>query len=79
MHDHGGVQREHRAAFAVVRVDEYLPPKTAITDRISVKEIVSTLDEAEREVARLNELNADKGCLYFWQHTSVLEPAERPT
>jgi hypothetical protein len=25
----------------------------------------------EAEVERLNELNADKNCLYFWQYTRV--------
>ena len=29
---------------------------------------------AEREVQRLNELNAAKGCFYFWQYTRVDEP-----
>lgn len=28
--------------------------------------------EAEAEVARLNRLNADKGCVYFWQATRVV-------
>lgn len=36
---------------------------------ITVKEILPTLDDAEREVQRLNALNAEKGCTYFWQVT----------
>jgi hypothetical protein len=37
----------------------------------TVKEIVRTQDVAESEVKRLNEVNADKDCLYFWQTTGL--------
>jgi hypothetical protein len=49
--------------YAVVRIDEFLSRRDAIT----VKEILPTLEQAEKEVERLNELNRDKGCYYFWQ------------
>lgn len=51
--------------YAVVRIDEYLSGADAIT----VKEILPTLEQAEREVERLNRLNRDKGSYYFWQAT----------
>ncbi len=38
---------------------------------VSVKEIVTTAEEARREVIRLNALNAGKGCHYFWQATHI--------
>ena len=48
---------------AVVRYDEYV---TAISEAITVVAVVPTKDEAVREVARLNELNAEKRSSYFW-------------
>ena len=40
-------------------------------DRVTVKEIWWTVDEAEAEVDRLNALADDEESLYFWQHTRV--------
>jgi hypothetical protein len=51
--------------YAIVRVDEY----SSGADAITVKEILPTLGQAEREVERLNRLNRDKGSYYFWQAT----------
>jgi hypothetical protein len=55
-------------AYAVVRIDLDLPDDQA---RFTVKRIVWSEDLAESEVDRLNELNADKRCHYFWQYTRV--------
>ena len=55
--------------YAVVRIDDY--STGALEDNITVKEIVWSLEEAEAEVARLNELNDSKGCRYFWQSTRL--------
>ena len=38
---------------------------------MTVKHVVWSQDEAEAEVSRLNELNADKGCQYFCQYTRI--------
>jgi hypothetical protein len=40
-----------------IRFDEY---------DVTAKEVVTTHAEAMREVARLNALNEDKTCRYFW-------------
>ena len=53
--------------FAVFRIHEETAPFDA--DHVAVKEILPRLDEAEREVERLNRLNSVKGCRYFWQAT----------
>jgi hypothetical protein len=60
--------------FAVVRVDR--PHDGSLdqvlgnpTNYVTVKEVLPTLEEAEREVERLTALNADKGCVYFAQTT----------
>jgi SAM-dependent methyltransferase len=51
--------------YAVVRIDD----SQAIEDAITVKEILPTIEQAMREVERLNKLNSDKGARYFWQAT----------
>ncbi len=48
---------------AIVRHDEFA---TDIADAITVVAVVPTKDEAEREVDRLNRVNAGKRCSYFW-------------
>lgn len=62
--------------YAVVRLDNYLGPETPLQGRVTVKEILSTLEEAEREVARLNVLASNRDVTYFWQYTRYF-PAGR--
>jgi hypothetical protein len=71
--------------YAVIGVDNARPLNppsqfrlsdgTAITDpgpsNVTVKEIVMSADEARREVDRLNALNSEKGCAYYWQSTHI--------
>jgi hypothetical protein len=54
--------------YAVVRLDHYLPVAT-LEERITIKEIVPTLEQAESEVARLTALVSDDGSTYFSQYT----------
>ena len=70
-------------AYAVVRLDTYDEPTEASPSNISVsvdvtvKKVLWSQEEAEAEVERLNQLNSDKGCRYFWQYTRVAPtPAE---
>jgi hypothetical protein len=58
-------RRRLGAAFAVVRVDREGTVETEFT----VKEIVSSEEEAVAEVERLNALRPDLTCRYFWQAT----------
>ena len=61
--------------FAIVRVDLFLLEAgrlRANQDWKSLVTVKAVLDDQERaiaEVARLNTLNASKGCLYFWTTT----------
>src|SRR5919204_6515338 len=57
---------EKVSAFAIVRIDADLENDE---DRFTVTRIVWDQAFAETEVARLNELNSDKGARYFWQAT----------
>jgi hypothetical protein len=74
------------AAYAVIRIDDGpldhpssvgefvldgVPVPAPGPSNVRVKEIVTTAEEARREVVRLNQLNAGKACRYFWQATHV--------
>src|SRR5690349_7405917 len=65
--------KPRESVFAVVRVELPLS-ETNATDRITVKEIVSTRELAEREVERLSRLNSTKGCLYLATPTRLFPP-----
>lgn len=66
-------------AYAIVRVDldQTRQDTTSVDDGlpgpvdVAVKEVVLSIDEAKREVERLNRLNGSKGCRYYWQSTRV--------
>ena len=64
----GGARQPSAHVYAIVRLDG---PVESSDDCVYVKEIVSTQAIAEAEVQRLNELNADKHCKYFWQITRL--------
>jgi hypothetical protein len=62
-------------AYAIVRVDTFQGPDVAWENKITVKSIVSNAAAARAEVERLNQLNKDKGCIYFWQITRLEKEA----
>ena len=55
-------------AFAIVRIDIFQDRDDA---RFTVTRVVWTEEAAEKEVQRLNAVNADMGCRYVWQSTRV--------
>jgi hypothetical protein len=61
------MSRAKEQCFAIVRVDEWAVGQAKVENDITVKMIVWDQLEAEREVARLNQLNGPKGCHYFWR------------
>ena len=60
-----------RAAFAVIRIDDYDLSEIAKESLIKVTAVWLSADQAEAEVARLNELNSDKSARYFMQYTRL--------
>jgi hypothetical protein len=61
-----------RPAWAVVRIDEYLAGlDIAPEDRVYIKAVWLTRDEAAAEAARLNDLAADKRSRYVVQYTRL--------
>ena len=80
------IPNDYIQAFAVIRVDgetidsdarvceweiDGKVQPTAGPTNVTVKQIVMTAEEARDEVIRLNQLNASKGCKYFWQATHL--------
>lgn len=63
-----------RPAFAILRYDGFHDSKVPIENRVTVTRIVQDETTARAEVQRLNDLNSDKGCKYFWQATRLAEP-----
>jgi hypothetical protein len=80
-----GGRPNYVTGYAVIRVDGPVDHPSRVPEyerdgellpapgpsHVTVKEVVMTAEEARREVVRLNRLNADKGCCYYWQATHV--------
>ncbi len=77
--------RNAERVYAVIRIDGFQMAagdydkvsvevfvKEIIEHIVTVKEIVTSVEQAEAEVERLNNLNADKGVRYFWQPTRLI-------
>ena len=64
---------EKLEVYAVVRIDQ----RDSVEDGIAVTSILPTMAEAVSEVARLNELNQDKGAHYFWRATRFFPKGKR--
>jgi hypothetical protein len=73
------MKRPNTPAFAVIRLDYDLrdlsssggaTPQASMT--VTVKEVLLSQERAEVEVERLNKLNSEKGCRYFWQYTRLV-------
>jgi hypothetical protein len=65
------MRKNNIPVYAVIRIDDY--PSGTLENCITIKEIVWSVEEAEAEVVRLNELNRSKGCRYFWQYTRLID------
>ncbi len=59
-------KKSRSQVYAVVRLDR----DSEVSElAVTVKEILPTQEEAEREVERLNHLQTDEMASYFWQAT----------
>jgi hypothetical protein len=57
-----------KPVYAIIRFDEEF---SEIESKITIKKIVFDIEYAKHEVERLNKLNGEKGCKYFWQLTRL--------
>ncbi len=64
--------KQKKEVYAVIRVDDFHDRVVPLENKITVKEVVSSLEVADAEVARLNALNGFKGSRYFWQMTRLI-------
>jgi hypothetical protein len=51
--------------YSIARVDTPFNQENP-TNTVAVVKVLSSQADAEVEIARLNELNADKSCVYFY-------------
>ena len=63
--------KRKQQVYAIVRIDRFNSDASP-EDMVTVKEIVSSIETARAEVARLNALNGPKGAEYFWQTTRLI-------
>lgn len=70
--------KHYTPAYAIVRMDTIFKAEgvVGVFVEVVVKEVVWSEEEAKSEVARLNELNNDKGLVYSWQYTRVKKENE---
>jgi len=61
----------YRHAYAIVRID--LPVSETPENSFTVVKVFFSEPDAEKEVARLNDVNADKSCVYKLQVTRLVE------
>jgi len=60
-----------RPAWAVVRIDDYRDIDIAPEEKVYIKEVWLTRDEAAAEAARLNGLAENKGARYVVHYTRL--------
>lgn len=65
--------RRYGHLYAIVRYETDADPNAPIDLRVTVKKVVTDRNHAAQEVARLNELNKEKGSYYFCQVTRLEE------
>lgn len=66
--------KNYKHVYAVIRIDRFQGNEVSLKDKVTVKEVIRTKEKAISEVERLNKVNADKGCEYFWQITRLKNP-----
>jgi hypothetical protein len=73
-HHHHDTSRRYDHAYAIVRLDEFLLPATSLEHCVTVKKIVWNVEEAQREVERLNALQ-HSGVRYVYTTTRLKRSA----
>jgi len=56
----------YQHVFVILRADAY-DEGDHVSEHVTVKKVVTTERRAEGEVKRLNDLNAEKGCRYYFE------------
>jgi hypothetical protein len=73
----GHKYKEREEVYAILRFDAFhASAATRPEDTVTVKEVVRSIETAEAEVNRLNEVNGDENVRYWWQQTRLF-PEDR--
>jgi hypothetical protein len=63
---------KYRHVYPTIRVDKPFN-ETNPTNTLSVVKVLTSQAVAETEVSRLNAINANKGCVYFYDASRLVE------
>jgi hypothetical protein len=63
---------KHPHVYPIVQIDTPID-QTDPTSRITVVKVLTSQVAAEAEVSRLNQINADKSCVYFYCTSRLIE------
>ena len=63
---------KHPHVYPIVRIDTPID-QTDPTSGITVVKVLTSQVAAESEVSRLNQINADKSCMYFYCTSRLIE------
>lgn len=55
-----------RHVFVILRLDHFHRADLPLKDKVNAVKVMWTQEAAEAEVERLNRLNSEKQCEYFW-------------
>ena len=61
--------------YPIVRVDTPIDQSDPM-QKITVVKVLTSQPDAEAEVSRLNKVNADKSCLYFYCTSRLIEQGQ---
>jgi len=62
----------HRHVYPILRIDKPFN-ETCPTHTLSVVKMLTSQTAAETEVSRLNTINANKGCVYLYDTSRLVE------
>ena len=66
--------RNKEPVYVILRADLFHKPGTELETLITAKGVVRSLEDAQREVERLNALHPDGSVKYWWQTSRLYEP-----
>jgi hypothetical protein len=61
--------------YPIVRIDTPIDQSDP-TNKLTVVKVLTSQGAAEAEVSRLNQINAEKSCTYFWCTSRLIEQSE---
>jgi len=66
---------KYQHVYPIVRIDTPLQ-QSAPEDKITVVKVLTSQGAAEAEVSRLNQINVEKSCTYFYCTSRLIEQVD---